>query len=367
MAPPAVVHVAQPTEAGVARCVASYARDQVRRGWRVAVASPAGPLAADALAAGGVHLPWAASRSPTPSTAGEARRLAALVRAWDPDVVHLHSSKAGLAGRLAIRAARPTIFQPHAWSFEAADGVVGRAAAAWERFSARWTHVIVAVSEAERDRGKAAGVRGCYRVVPNGVDLSAWRPAGTAERAAARHELGLPDAPLAVCVGRLCHQKGQDLLLDAWPTVAAEMPGARLALVGDGPSAAALRRRAGDGVVLAGPSDDVPVWLAAADIVAVPSRWEGMALVTLEAMARARPVVATDVPGMREAVGAEAGAVVVPEDPSALAAAILERLSDPARAAAEGEAARVRAERLFDLRRSCDEIASLTMELTLAG
>ena len=363
---PAVLHVAQPTDAGVARCVAGYARDQIRRGWRVAVASPVGPLAGDVLAAGAVHLPWAASRSPGPSTAGEARRLAALVRAWDPDVVHLHSSKGGLAGRLAIRGARPTIFQPHAWSFEAADGLVGRAAAAWERFGARWARVIVAVSEAERDRGQAAGVHARYRVIPNGVDVSAWRPAAQAERAAARHELGLPDAPLVVCVGRLCEQKGQDLLLEAWPTVATEIRAAQLVLVGDGPLAGTLRRRAGDGVLLAGPRDDVPVWLAAADVVAVPSRWEGMALVTLEAMARARPVVATDVPGMRESLGGEAGAVVAPEDPSALARALVERLSDPRRAAAEGEAARVRAERLFDLRRSCDEIASLTLELTPA-
>ena len=70
----------------------------------------------------------------------EARALAGLIGSLAPDLVHLHSSKAGLAGRLALRGRRTTVFQPHAWSFEAVHGAVRAAGIAWERLAARWTH-----------------------------------------------------------------------------------------------------------------------------------------------------------------------------------------------------------------------------------
>ena len=115
-------------------------------------------------------------------------------------------------------------------------------------------------------------------------------------------------------------------------------------LVGDGPDEESLRSNAGPRVHLVGKRADVADWLAAADVVAFPSRWEGMSLGMLEAMAIGRSVVATDVGGAEEALGGEAGAVVPPGDAAALASAIVERLRDPARTAAEGRAARERAE-----------------------
>ena len=153
------------------------------------------------------------------------------------------------------------------------------------------------------------------------------------------------------------------MLLAAWPQVLERVPGAELALVGDGPEAPHLAALAVDGVRLAGKSADVPAWLAAADVVALPSRWDVMALTMLEAMARGRSVVTTDVDGAREALGEKAGAVVPVEDPAALADALVERLLDPGRAAAEGEAGRAAAIARHDFLRVADATAELYAEL----
>lgn len=332
-----VLHVAQPVDAGVARCVADFAAEQRAAGLDARVACPPeGPLASWLAERGVPYAAWDATRSPGPAVAGETRRLARIVAATDPDVVHLHSAKAGLAGRLALRGRRPTVFQPHAWSFEAVTGAVRAASVAWERRAARWADSVVCVSAGERAVGVAQGVRPRrYDVVPNGVDLTRWAPS---PRADARARLGLPgNAPVVLCVGRLSRQKGQDVLLDAWPRVG--VPGALLVLVGDGPDAAALESVAPQRVRFVGRRDDVADWYAAADVVAVPSRWEGMALTALEALACGRGVVASDVTGMRE-IGAAVD-VVPPGDPVALARALATRLRDPVAAEeARADAAR---------------------------
>jgi glycosyltransferase involved in cell wall biosynthesis len=356
-----VLHVAQPRVGGVPAVVAAFVAHQARSGRRVVVASSAkGPLPERVRAAGAEHVAWEATRAPGPRTAAETLSLRRIVRDVAPDLVHLHSAKAGLAGRLAVRGSLPTVFQPHMWSFQAATGPVHVGAVLWERWATRWSDVIVCVSDAERALGEGKGVRARVEVVPNGVDLRRFAPQ---ERAAARARLGLDAGPLALCVGRITEEKGQDLLVGVWDRVRARVDGAALALVGSGPAEDALRAQAGTGVVLAGHRDDVPDWLAAADVVVVPSRWEGMSLVMLEAMAAGRPVVSTDVPGAREALR-DGGGAVVPIDAAALADAIAQRLSDPALAGAEGRAARAAAERshdVEDLVRRIDELYTLVL------
>jgi glycosyltransferase involved in cell wall biosynthesis len=290
---------------------------------------------------------------------GETRCLARIVGEVSPDVVHLHSSKAGLAGRLAVRGRRPTVFQPNGWSFEAATGLERRSALMWERLGARWTSLIVCVSDAERRRGEETRIQASWRVVPNGIDLESFSFADEAERHAARLRLSLGNQPLVVTVGRLVRQKGQDVLLDAWPWVLDRVPDATLVIVGDGPERASLERSGAPSTVFAGARDDVVDWLAAADVVALPSRWEGMALTMLEAMARGRSVVSSDVAGSREALADKAGAVVPREDPGALADAITLRLRDPHRAAEEGAAGRMLAERFHDVRRTTAAVTGL--------
>jgi glycosyltransferase involved in cell wall biosynthesis len=359
-----VLHVAQPTHGGLVTCVGDPVADQVRRGWDVHVASPPdGELPDVVQAAGAAHLAWPAARSPGPAVPAETTRLRRIIDTVQPDVVHLHSSKAGLCGRLALRGRRPTVFQPQAWSFHAAGGATRWAAAAWERLGARWAHALVCASEAEREQGGRAGIRARWRVIYNGVDVERFAHAGEEERRTARARLGLSDAPLAVCVGRLSRQKGQDVLLDAWPAVNRRVPDAGLVLVGSGEDREALEARAVPGVTFAGERGDVPDWLAAADVVVNSSRWEGMSLAIVEAMARGRSIVATDVAGSREAVGEEAGAIVRPEDPAALAAEIARRLADPVLRKAEGRAARARAVEAHDVRRTTAQVADLYAEL----
>ena len=330
-----VLHVTQPADGGVARVVTDLVRAQVDDGARVVVAAPTaagGRLAAQVRRAGAEAAHWSARRSPGPGLPAETRELARLIRAVRPDLVHLHSAKAGLAGRLAVRGTVPTVFQPHAWSFDAAGGALACAARRWERLAARWSARIVCVSQAERLAGQRAGIRAAWSVIPNGVDLARYAPAADPARvrAALPALSDLPaGAPLVVCVGRLCPQKGQDVLLRAWPEVTARLPAARLALVGDGPDRARLVRDAPADVLFAGAAADPVPWYQAADLVVLPSRWEGMALAPLEAMACGKPVVLTDVSGARESLppGAARDAVVPIGDAPALAAALVHHLT----------------------------------------
>ena len=367
-----ILHVAQPVDGGVARVVVDLVRGQRAAGHRVLLACPpGGRLGSEAAAAGAGLFPWPADRSPGGSTVGEVRRLRRIVRAAVPDVLHLHSAKAGLAGRLAVRGRVPTVFQPHAWSFAAVDGPLAAATLRWERYAARWAGALLCVSGQERADGERAGIEAAWRVVPNGVDLEHHTPAdaGAGARRAARAALWPagegpgPDAPLAVCVGRLCRQKGQDVLLDAWPQVAGAVPGAWLVLVGGGPDAAALAARARGlpRVRLVGDVPDPRPWLAAADLVVLPSRWEGMALAPLEAMAAARPVLLTDVPGARECLppGGAAHPPVPPGDPVALAERLAGALADPDACARLGGPARAHVVRRHDVRQVVAQVEAV--------
>ena len=169
---PSILHVSQPTEGGVCRCVHELVADQLARDWEVAVASPGGELGETVLALGAEHLDWQAGSSPGPSSVSETLRLRRILDERVPTLVHLHSSKSGLAGRLALRGRVPTIFQPHGWSFYALHGPdaaggrsPGRSSAPAGRTSS------LCVSETERHRGEAVGIRASWDVVPNGVDV----------------------------------------------------------------------------------------------------------------------------------------------------------------------------------------------------
>jgi glycosyltransferase involved in cell wall biosynthesis len=154
---------------------------------------------------------------------------------------------------------------------------------------------------------------------------------------------GRPDLPLVLVPARLHEQKGHDVLLAA----AARLPGVRFACAGDGPLSAVLSRRAGDlgvgeRVRFLGHRDDLPALLAACDLVVLPSRYEGLPICLIEAMAAGRGVVATDIEGTREIVrDGETGILVPVDDATALAGAI-EAASRPGEAARLGAAGRAR-------------------------
>ncbi|MFI8848753.1 glycosyltransferase [Streptomyces sp. NPDC053499] len=361
-----VLHLAQPVEGGVAQVVTDLARAQTCAGLHVVVGCPeGGRLTRAASAAGARTAHWPAVREPGVRVVAEVYGVRRLVRAVRPDLVHAHSAKAGLAARLALRGRVPTVYQPHAWSFEAATGRTARLARAWERYAARWADRVLCVSEAERDTGTAAGVRARWAVVRNGVDASHFTPR------TARQPDGCPAlrpdgrTVLVVCVGRLCEQKGQRTLLAAWPGVTARVPHALLVLVGDGPDREALRRTAPPGVVFAGATDAVADWYAAADLVVLPSLWEGMALTPLEAMACARPVLVSDVAGSRELLppGQETSCLVPPGDPVALADAVVRLALDESLCAELATAACAHVRAGFDVHTTTAAVLELYREV----
>ncbi|MFE0803485.1 glycosyltransferase [Streptomyces sp. NPDC058812] len=491
---PRVLHVTQPVDGGVARVVSDLTRAQLAAGLRVAVACPDGGLTAGLRALGADVRHWPATRSPGPALVSEVRRLARVIEEVRPDLVHAHSAKAGLAARLAVRGRVPTVFQPHAWSFEAVGGAAAVLALGWERWAARWAARTVCVSEAERLRGVRSRVRGRWTVIPNGIDLDRFDAdavegvggvggvggggvGGVEAVDDVRLRLGAGvHGPLVVCVGRLCRQKGQDVLLTAWQSVLARVPGARLVLVGDGPDHARLADRAsaygflGDGpartrpgghhpapeagghatdparphghatnparpgghhpasepacdgpaqprahatnpgrpgghhpaygparagltgltgyAAVAGSADGVPAparpgergpasvlfagavadarpWYRAADLVVLPSRWEGMALAPLEAMACGRAVVVTDVDGAREGLppALVPHCLVPPMDPEALADAVTGLLLDAPLRASLGRRGRAHVLSTHDVRHTAAAITAVYDDL----
>ncbi len=363
-----VLHVSQSTETGVPHVVDDYVRSQLRAGWEVAVACPGGTLAAMMRDLGVEVLDWPARREPDPrALPRETSALRRLVRAWEPDLVHLHSAKAGLAGRLVLRGRVPTVYTPHAWSWLAAEGRTRRAAQAWERLGARWS-VTCCVSEAERAEGREVGITGDLRLIANDIDVAGLRAGAPADRAQARKLLEVPDETLlVVCCARLARQKGQDVLLRAWPAVTAAVPGARLVLVGSGPDEAALREQAADlaHVRFLGstPRDTSVAWMAASDVVTCPSRYEGMSLVPLEAGALGRVVVASDFEGVREGGWGPARVVVPVEDAGALAGALVAVLTDSAAREEAESAAWAYGDALALQPRAADQVLELYDEL----
>lgn len=192
---------------------------------------------------------------------------------------------------------------------------------------------VVAVSRALADEVCALGVaRDRVAIVMNGVDAELFHPR---DRAAARAELGLPAGPLALYVGNLKEEKGVLDLAAAWRTVSATLPGATLVVVGGGPARAALDAAVaplGDRVRLVGPQPlaAIPTWMAACDLLVLPSHAEGTPNVVLEALASGRRVVATHVGGIPDLVtSAELGSLVPAHDPTALAGALLAALTEP--------------------------------------
>ena len=281
--------------------------------------------------------------------------LLAVMRRERPAIVHTHTSKAGFIGRLAARLARvpAVIHQPHGHIFY---GYYDRARTAFyvslERLAARWTDRIITLTErgTAEHLARRIGHAAQYRTVPSGVPTAELR-AQAPDRAAARAALGVPPEAFVIAgLGRLVPVKGFDVLVRALPTVLRAVPSARVLLVGDGPERAALEAQAaalhvGDRLRITGATSDVARWLAACDVLAAPSRNEGMGRALVEAMALGVPVVAAAVGGIPTVVAdGESGRLVASEDAAALAEALVELGVDEALCTKLGAAAVRRAE-----------------------
>lgn len=281
-------------------------------------------------------------RAISPGT--DAAALAALVRLFRrerPHIVHTHSSKAGILGRLAARIARvPAIVHTvHGWSFH--DHMPAWKRAAYiraERAVSRSTDRLVFVTERDRRKGsdERIGDADRYVTIRSGIDVDAFRLARS-ERREARRRLSLPDdVPVVGSVTRLSQQKDPRTFVAAAALVANRSPEARFVLVGDGPlrdelRAAAQKAGLGERITFAGLRRDVPHLLPAFDVFVLTSLWEGLPRVIPQAMAAQIPVVAAGVDGVLEAiVDGETGLLYRPGDPAHLADAVLRVLAEPA-------------------------------------
>lgn len=297
------------------------------------------------------------------------RALRQLFRAQRPDIVHTHSSKAGLLGRWAAhREQVPVVVHTvHGWSFhDHMQRAVRAAYVRLERRAAHWCDHIVTVSDLDRDKGLAAGIGkpDQYTTIPELNNLAPYE-ARAGERSRARRDLGLPVQGAVVgTVGRFVEQKDPSTWLRAAARIARRRLDTRFVMIGDGPLRAETERAAADlgladRLVTPGLRDDVPALLPALDVFLLTSRWEGSPLVIPQAMASGVAVVASGADGNRELVRhRETGLLVPVHDPESTAAAVLELLADDDLRARLAVAAREQA-RDFGLDRTIPRLEAL--------
>ena len=239
------------------------------------------------------------------------RRLVDVMRRFSPQVVHTHSSKAGVLGRAAARITRTpvVVHSIHGFGFTPLQsGPVRALYVIAERVMSRWTDHFIAVSESNLREGAALGVVPPERasVIRSGIELERFRrAAGGGE---VRRRLGLPPAaPLVVQIGNFKPQKAPLDFVRAAAAVAREVPEAWFVMVGDGALRPAAEELASDlGVagrmVFCGWWEDVPGLLAASRVSVLTSRHEGLPRAAVESLAAGVPVVATAVDGTPEVV-----------------------------------------------------------------
>ena len=310
-----VLHIMEATIGGTRRHLVDVTLEQRRRGMPVSaivsmLRDPGFPADVKRMEAAGVaihHVPMVRAIRPF-ADAAHGRAVTRLVSKIRPDVVHTHSSKAGVLGRRAsLRAGvGARVHTPHTFAF-LFDALFSRAKRTLirriERSLSARTHAVVAVSKSEHSTIEGSGVVPTDRLfcAPNGIDPA---PFESAEPIPVE-DFGLdPERPTAAIVGLVYGAKGQDLAVEALLDRRVE----DLQLIVAGPGELdELRercRRLGveQRVAIVGPRDDVPRVMRSVDFLLLPSRWEGLPYVVLEAMASSRAVVATPVDGARDLV-----------------------------------------------------------------
>jgi glycosyltransferase involved in cell wall biosynthesis len=300
-------------------------------------------------------------------------RLTRLIRQGKYTIVHTHSSKAGIVGRWAARlAGAPVIVHTvHGWGHHDHQHPLVRAYyILLEKLTLPITDKLIVVSPLNIEKGLADGIGRPedYCVIRSGIELDRFGHPQV-ERAVTRAAWGIPaTAPVVGTVTRLSPQKGPLDFVRAAARVVQAVPESWFLMVGDGPMRAevtALAQELGVAgrLVLTGLRPDVPELLAAMDIFALSSLWEGLPRVIPQAMATGLPVVATAIDGSAEAIAEGVnGLLTPPGDPQALAAGVIRLLRNPALARQMGEAGRVRVAE-FDVRTMVAQIAALYEDL----
>ena len=303
------------TTGGIGRHVRSVAEMLAAGGRRVTVAGP--PHVLDRLGFAAVADVRPAHVGSGPHTLSALRVVRRLFR--ECDVVHAHGLRAGAHSALARGRSRVPLLQT--WhNAPPTGGASGGLAEVLMRGSVRAAAVTVAVSPDLEALARHAGGRD-VRLLP--VAAPVGSPPGRSA-ADVRAELGAVGRPLVVTVARLSVQKGLDVLADAIDLLPADPAGPVFVVAGTGPE---RTRLTGRGMRLLGHRDDVADLIAAADLVVMPSRWEGWPLAAQEALRAGRPLVATPVGGLPLLAG-DAAAWVPAGDARALADEIRRLLAD---------------------------------------
>ena len=340
--------------------MSTYAVGMRRRGHQVGLAYGVTDAIADQMRGSGVEL---ARLSETPLRPWTLREWVSAFRALEgefrPDVVHAQSVTAALVARLAS-AKVPLLVTVHgiSRSDEPLASLLLRAA----------NVKLTAVSEAS-----AAGLRRHawappIEILSPGVDVEQIRA-----NAVPTDPVEIAGRPSLCCVARQEDPKGVDVLIRALARMEGELPDAGLTVVGSGRLLETNRQLAmacgvGDRVHFTGFLRNALPYLAAADIVVLPSRREGLPVVALEALALERPVVATRVGGIPSAViDGETGWLVPAEDEQALAAAIIACASNPEQALRRAQAGRQLVERQFAVEPMLARIEEMLLELAWQG
>jgi glycosyltransferase involved in cell wall biosynthesis len=273
------------------------------------------------------------------------QRLTAFLSRSPYALVHTHTTKPGIVGTLAARRAGiPAVMHTvHLFPFHEETGrLTTTAYVAAERLATRWCDRIVTVSEYQREWALRVGIGkpGQIIAIPNGVPTDRARP--TRLPAEVRTELGVGKAFMILSTGRLAEQKGLEYLIRSAALLREDLPTARYVLAGEGPLRLRLSKLVSDlglqdTVSFVGHRSDVGDLLAAADLVVLPSLWEGLSISLLEAMAAGKPVITTTIGSNREVTNeGETAVLVPPKDPESLAAAIRLLARDPGRLAELG-------------------------------
>lgn len=352
-----ILQVCQPSDGGVAHHVLTLSTELMARGWEVDVACSPGTLANELKQRGiTVFLLPLVREVAGPKDIASVFELIKMIRKGAYSLVHMHSAKAGAVGRVASVTSRaPAIYTPHAWSFLSPESRLEKLVyVGIEQILALFTRRIICVSLDELRLGRLMiGVGGKLRLVHNGVVVP------EVHRRTEEKELRIGT------IARLARQKGIEYLIQAAEEVCAENETVRFSVAGGGPDYERLRSEIkrsglGDRFELIGPVSEPWGYLEQLDIFVLPSLWEGMPFVLLEAMGAGLPVVATDVGGVREVIpDGTFGTVVPPADAGELKDAILQYASSTELRESTGAAARERILREF----SRDRMVEATIQV----
>jgi glycosyltransferase involved in cell wall biosynthesis len=301
------------------------------------------------------------------------------VRRFRPDIVHTHTAKAGMLGRLAaVLAGRPRPIIVHTYHGHVLEGYFGRLLNAFyrllERSLGRVSDALVGVSQATVDDLVRLGIapREKFRVVPIGLDLESFLGASPADGASFRSEAAVGDGVLLTWVGRLVPIKRVDVLLRAFAHARSRGAPARLAIVGDGELRGELEQLAtalgvAEHVYWAGYRQDMVPLAAASDLAVLSSDNEGTPVSLIEAGAAATAAASTDVGGISDVVTPDTGLLVPSGDAEALGEAIAQLADDEARRREMGEAAREHVRARFSVERLVRDVEELYSELLSVG